>query len=126
MNDTLTEIIAAYLPKAKAGDIEAAELVLKAVELQCRAPRAVMAGPGPMPSGGGAISARIADSVIVTIASPESPPELQDYVILVLEEVTRDPDNPIRNVVYRADPDQADMIADRLKKYAQTIRERTT
>lgn len=79
----------------------------------------------PQPSSGGAISARIADSIIVTTASPESPPELQDYVVIVLEMITSDIDNPIRNVVYRADPDQADAIADRLKAQAQIIRERT-
>lgn len=36
MNETLEKLIEAYLPKATAGDPDAAEVVLRAVALQAR------------------------------------------------------------------------------------------
>lgn len=73
--------------------------------------------PNPEMRKGGRFDVRVAESIMVT---RETKPG--GRVVIMVDVLTNDLNDPVIQVAYMADPDQADLIAERLTQNAAAAR----
>lgn len=70
---------------------------------------------------GSGVPVAVADTIKITRASNDSDPQLKDYVLVLLEIVIDNLDEPVKRIVYRADPAQARVLAAELHARADEV-----
>jgi len=81
--------------------------------------------PNPEMSPGGEVVVDVADSFMATTAEDGSNAKFEGYVLLIHEILSDDLDAPVRRIAYRADPEQARMIATRINDLADELEGKT-
>lgn len=74
--------------------------------------------------GPASIIANLADAINVALPAENAGPRYEGCVLLVMERVVDNLDAPVQRTVYRADPDMARALADRIYALADQIEER--